>query len=109
MGKHSGKYAASGSVHRRSDVGLPVGLILVILLVATAILVFWLGKTPQPALNAAPSTQPEVQTDATAPVSTEPAAAPADTPVVTPTGNKTDIACKASRRGRRGDYCGHRR
>lgn len=96
MGKQSGKYAASGSVHRRSHVGLTVGLILVILLVAAAILVFWLGKTPQPALNTAPSTQPAVQTDATAPVSTEPAAAPADTPVVTPTGDKAGITCKAS-------------
>ena len=94
MGKHSGKYAAS-PVHRKSHAGLTVGLILVILLVA-AILVFRLGKTPQPGLNTAPSTQPAVQTDATAPVSTEPAAAPADTPVVTPTGNQTDIACKAS-------------
>ena len=94
MEKQSGKYAASPA-RRKRHTGLILGLILAIALIAAAVLVFLLWKTPQPGLNAAPSTQPSVLADTT-PVSTEPAAAPADTPVVTATGNKADVTCKAS-------------
>ena len=94
MEKQSGKYAASPA-RRKRHTGLILGLILAIALIAAAVLVFLLWKTPQPGLNAAPSTQPSVPADTT-PVSTEPAAAPADTPVVTATGNKADVTCKAS-------------
>ena len=94
MGKQSGKYAASPA-RRKRHTGLILELILAIALIAAAVLVFLLWKTPQPGLNAAPSTQPSVPSDTT-PVSTEPAAAPADTPVVTATGNKADVTCKAS-------------